>query len=287
MNKEIRQLHKGDYSFFEAMDTGIKDDYILRIFERLTTGNHRLYGLFIGNKLISMGGYTVFAGYYAMLGRLRSDRRYRGNNMATKILTHVMNEAFQLNGIQWVGGNTQEDNIPARRVLEKLGLNTYTTLHGAVTQVPIVHESGSKIWSPIHSLERKKRWLREKYVKPEAVFPYEVYYSFPASNALFQEEEIMEWSFYENHDKTRFLITKKDQKKNHYLHVIYPWSDIGVQQGLWETVSKDYLKLLEETEESEEDAYIWIDIKKNEINSLPNEHSFELPTPWVLYGKTK
>lgn len=284
MNKKIRMLDKEDYPCLEAMDTAIEDDYVGRIFDRLTTGNHRLYGLFLDNQMVSMGGYTLFSGRYAMLGRLRSDRRFRGNDFATELLAYIMKEASLVSGIQWVGANTQENNLPARRVIEKLRLTPYSVLHGAITKDTSALESGAKPWKPIYSIERKQFWLREVYIKSSSIFPYECYYSFPASNDLFQEHAIQQWNFYENESQTRVLITKYDQKNHHYLHAIYPWSDISSQKGLWETISKDYHKLAEQTEG---DTYIWIDLTKEAVQSLPTAHKFELPSAWILYGRDK
>lgn len=284
MNTRIRLLNNEDFPYFEAMETAIEEDYILGIFDKITSGKNKLYGLFIDNQLISMGGYSVFANHYAMLGRLRSDVRYRGKHYATELLTHVLNDAFHMQGIEWIGANTQEYNKPARRIVENLGFKPYTTLHGAVTQDIKVLDREAKPWNPIHSLERKKYWLKETYLKHSAVFPYECYYSFPASEALFQDQEVESWNFYENNEKTRFLITKYDYKRKHYLHVAYPWDDITSQEGLWETISQGYNKLLQEKGEN---SYIWMDLKKEAAQLLPTDHQFELPSPWILYGIDK
>jgi len=124
-------------------------------------------------------------------------------------------------------------------------------------------------------------WLREAYLKSSSVFPYECYYAFPATNDLFQGHDLNKWNFYENESQTRVLITKYDQKDQHYLHAIYPWSDITAQKGLWETISTDYRKL---TKQTEGDTCIWIDLTKEAVKSLPVSHKFELPSPWILYG---
>ncbi|MBB5174037.1 GNAT family N-acetyltransferase [Texcoconibacillus texcoconensis] len=282
MNKSIRVLQSNDYAYLEAMETGIEDDYIPRIFDKLTTGNNRLYGLFLEGQLVSMGGCSIYAGSYAMLGRLRSDRRFRGNHFGFELMSHVMNEVIKLDGIKWIGANTQEENIPARRVVDKLGLVPYAKLHGAVTKDTSLLESGAKRWTPIESNERKKAWLQEVYVKPTTIFPYECYYPFPASEDLFQGVDLEKWCFFENEEKSRVLITKYDQKKNHYLHTVYPWDDMISQEGLWETIANEYHKLLEQCEG---DTYIWMDLTKEEANKLPDGHSFELSSPWILYGK--
>lgn len=282
MTQQIRRLHANDYYLFAAMDTGIENDYVSRVFHRLIAGNNFLYGLFIDNQLASVGGYTVYAKQYAMLGRLRSDRRYRGNDLATKLMSHVVEVARQQKDIVWIGANTQEDNLPAQRVLDKINLLPQITLHGAITKDVSALTSDGSLWTPIHDLKRKKDWLENTFIQSEMIFPYECYYPFPASEALFKDEEVDAWRFYENDEKTRYVIIKPDQKKHVYLHMVYPWSDFTEQTGLWETVEKDFKEL---TKATEEETYIWVDVTKEEAKNLPEGHAFELPSPWILYGK--
>ncbi|QKY68650.1 GNAT family N-acetyltransferase [Lentibacillus sp. CBA3610] len=284
MNKTIRMLDSRDYPHLEAMDTGIEFDYIPRIFDKLITGNNRLYGLFLDGQMVSMSGYTIYANHYAMLGRLRSDRRFKGNGYATEIVAYVMNEAFKLSNIHWVGANTEEDNLPARRVLEKVSLAPYIALHGAQTEDTSVMESNARPWQPVTDLTRKREWVNKLYAQTGAIFPYECYYPFPGSADLFQDDDLKQWSFYENASGTRFLITKYDQKKYHYLHAVYPWHDMAEQRGLWETIAADYRKLKTLTDD---ETYIWMDLTKEEIQTLPAGHPFELPTPWILHGMDK
>ncbi|MBB6449900.1 RimJ/RimL family protein N-acetyltransferase [Geomicrobium halophilum] len=280
----IRQLHVEDLPRFENMDTGIEDDYILDIFDHLVTGNHRLYGLFVDGQLVSTGGYTIFANHYAMLGRLRSDQSFQGRHLSTKLMTFVIRKALEHPDIQWVGANTQEHNTPARRVLEKLSLKPQATLFNATTNNVTALHSGGEPWKPIHDLQRKREWIEKTYIRPSAIFPLECYYPFPASPSLFSDEHLQSWSFYENQTQTRFFIAKTDQKKYHYLHVVYPWSDLWTQNGLWETVSAAYRTLQAQTRS---DTYIWIDLTREEVNLLPEDHSFTLPSPWLLYGMNR
>lgn len=284
VDKTIRILHSNDYSHLDSMDTGKDDDYVKRIFTKLIAENNCLYGLFLDSQMVSIGGYSIYANRYAMLGRLRSDRRFKGNAYATELMSHMMNDAFQLSGIQWIGANTQEENASARRVMEKIGLTPYSMLHGAITKDTSALESGSKPWNPVTDLQQKKDWLSKMYGSSSSVFPYECYYSFPVSKELFQEIDRKQWSFYENESKTRALITKTDQKKHHYLHALYPWEDITSQTGLWETIAKDYRELAKHTED---ESYIWMDMTKEQAQSLPANHQFELPSPWILYGMDK
>lgn len=119
MNETIRQLTDDDLQALQDMDTGIDDDYVIRVFDRISTGNNRLFGLFHDGRLASIGGYTIFAGSYAMLGRMRSDVRFRGQSLSSRLMAHVRDAALDHPGIRFVGANTQEFNLPARRVLEK------------------------------------------------------------------------------------------------------------------------------------------------------------------------
>ncbi|WP_100011568.1 GNAT family N-acetyltransferase [Lentibacillus sediminis] len=284
MTKHIRTLLEKDFPHVEALDTGIDDDYIKRVFPRLITGSNRLYGLFLDNQLVSVAGYTIYATSYAMLGRLRSDRRFKGSGFSTELFAHVLHEAFQVEGIQWVGANTQEHNTPAQRVLEKNNLVPQTMLHGARTKDVSQLMTDAEPWNPVTDLKRKKEWVEEMYVKPGGIFPYQCFYPFPSSWDLFSDENLNSWSFYENAEKSRALIIKTDQKRYLFLHALYPWSDITSQPGLWETVTKEYQKL---TVGVDEESFIWMDLTKEEAASLPENHPFELPSPWILYGIDK
>lgn len=282
MEKTIRVLSLEDLPYMKAMQTGIEDDYVTRIFERLvTTDQNRLFGLFLNDHLASVCGYSIFAKHYAMLGRIRSDIRYRGKDLATMLTSQVMDEAFKLPDIHWVGANTQEKNLPARRVLEKLGLSPQAVIYGATTKDVSWLESGSAGWNEMVDVKRKKQWVHDLYVKNGAVFPYECYYPFPASPELFAEDELETWSFFENADATRVVIAKRDIKKYHYLHAIYPWEDLMDQPGLWETIASAHKKLCRAVGE---DALIWMDFTKEQAQSLPENHQFDLPSPWMLYG---
>ncbi|MDN7242740.1 GNAT family N-acetyltransferase [Planococcus sp. N028] len=282
MEHLIRSLTMEDLPYLEAMETGIEDDYVKRIFKRLVTAEgNRLYGLFLGDQLASVCGYTIFADWYAMLGRIRSDVRFRGNDLATQLTVYVRDEAFKIPNIQWVGANTQEENTAARRVLEKTGFSEYLPLYGATTKDVSKFAANTSPWAEVHDLERKKAWIDRLYIQTGNIFPYECYYLFPASAELFSDEKLAEWAFYENEAKDRVLITKKDFKKYDYLQAIYPWNDFMEQKGLWETITADYKTVVSE---AKEDAYIWMDLTKEQAQSLPEGHGFKLPSPWVLYG---
>ncbi|RIU91948.1 GNAT family N-acetyltransferase [Oceanobacillus picturae] len=282
MQNVIRRLTIQDFHIVQAMETGIEDDYVLRIFNRLLDGSNRLFGLFHKGQLVSIAGYSLYASHYAMLGRLRSDLRYRGRDFSTALMKHMIEEVLKMEIIQWVGANTQENNLAAKKVLRKAGLHSHTTLYGTTTKSPSKLATGAKPWKEIHNLARKKDLIYKGYLKTYSIFPYQCYYPFPASWELFTDENLLSWSFYENEKQNRFLITKEEQKKNHYLHTIYPWDDIDQQEGLWETITADYKQLTQKR--TVEDTYVWMDLTPSEVDKLPDYHPFELPSPWILFG---
>ncbi|RFA34928.1 hypothetical protein CAI16_09995 [Virgibacillus dokdonensis] len=281
MVKYIRKLQPEDEALFRNMNTGIEDDYVANIFSHLTTGNHRLFGLFLGPDLASVGGYSLFANRFAMLGRVRSHQSYKGKNLSTELMNFVLYEAFHNPSIQWVGANTQENNTPARRVLEKLGLRPRIALYNALAEhVYSLATHKENNWQPVLGVSKKIALLDKYYIKPAGIIPYECYYPLPASLDLITVDQLHNWDFYENKAATRFLILKEDQKKHQYLHIVYPWKDFMNQPGFWETVNPAYERLKAETNA---DTYIWLDLTKEETASLPNSHPFYLRSPWVLY----
>lgn len=281
----IRRLHGEDLELFKDMDTGIEDDYVLRVFDQLTEGNNRLFGLFINDQIAVIGGFTLFKKRYAMLGRLRTDRRFRGQNLATELNRYLIKEAFHIDGIDWVGANTQEDNFPAKRVLKKLGLTPLTALHGAWTDNLSSLSNDQEQWQEVYNKDEKKDWIQGAIIDTNYIFPYACYYPFPTSWELFNGDELDHWRFFENKQRTRFFILKTDQKKHHYLHLVYPWNDLHLQTGIWETTQSVYEDIVKEN--PNEQTYIWVDLTKEAASQLPKNHSFTLPSPWVLHGITK
>src|SRR5699024_2111437 len=156
-----------------------------------------------------------------------------------------------------------------------------TTLHGALTEDVEALTEGEAAWTELTDMNQKRNWLTHTYIQRNLIFPYECYYLFPSSPVLFPDAVLNEWNMYENSDQTRIVITKKDRKKHHYLHVAYPWDDIFEQAGLWQAVARDYRALKEETNEK---TYIWYDMTKQQALSLPDDHHWHLPSPWRLYG---
>ena len=281
MNETIRQLTGDDLQALQDMDTGIDDDYVIRVFDRISTGPNRLFGLFHDGRLASIGGYTIFAGSYAMLGRMRSDVRFRGLSLSSRLMAYVRDAALDHPGIRFVGANTQEFNLPAQRVLEKIGLSRQAELFSAIAENVKTFETAAAPWRKIESADEKMGWLEAVYIRSERVFPFECYYPFPASPDLFSIQALEQWDFYENPARDRIVITKHDVKKYDYLHTLYPWEDLFEQPGLWETLHEPLEKI---RLGSAEGAFVWMDLTRKQASKLPEGHPFELPSPWFLYG---
>ena len=89
MKITIRQLQQDDLNHVKSMETGIVDDYLIRVYHRVSKDASRLYGLFVDNHLASIGGYTIFEEHYIMLGRMRSDLRFPWSK-----LFHTINDSY-------------------------------------------------------------------------------------------------------------------------------------------------------------------------------------------------
>lgn len=280
MERWMRQLHVEDLDVYKSMNTGIEDDYIARFFERISSGNNKLFGLFEGNNLIATAGYTLFQERYAMLGRLRASQTNRGKNVGTDVLTRVLALAKEDPAVDWIGANTEEYNGPAMRVLEKIQAHPILPQYAAVAKD--VRGVGAKgpLWQEVTDLEVKRSWLQETYIRTQKPFPLQCYYPFPATEALFDEANLLEWRFFENHDRSRFMILKKDMKRYHYTQVVYPWDDYFEQPGLWDTVAEAQLAHMREVED---DVTVWLDLPKTDAHKLPADHPFDLSSIWVLH----
>ncbi len=276
----IRQLFEEDQVFFTLMETGINDDYIERIFPSLTKGNHVLYGLFVEDQLVSMAGYTVFSNYYAMLGRLRSDRRFQGKGYSTSLLAFVIERAKDDSNVEWIGANTERDNLPAQKILARLHMKKVTTLFNATrVTAPDTSFNEAIAWKEIVDIEAKQDLLIKEFVDEHRVFPYECYYSFPATHSLFLEANVNDWCLFQHPTEDRFVIFKYDQKGTNYLHMVYPWDDLWTQEGLWEVVRNQVQLFNEKFPEGK----LWIDLSETQKSLKPEDVTFEIPSPWILF----
>ncbi|MDL4839317.1 GNAT family N-acetyltransferase [Aquibacillus rhizosphaerae] len=279
---QLRELTLEDQDIVRMMQTNIDDDYVLNIFPDLVQSNsNSVYGLFDDDHLLAIAGSSFFPGGYAMLGRLRSDKRYLSKGNATKILAYIKSELEKDPSITWVGANTNMENIPARRVLEKIGLQQVTRLHSLyLIDETLLNGTKGSVWQAVETIEEKRRLLQSlKQENALGVYPYECYYPFPFSDNLLTDEHLNDSAFFQNQSKDRFLVIKKDQKRDWFAQVKYFWNDHFQQPGFWETV------LAYTEQQPEEGIKPWVDFSQTGYERIPNLDTFKLSDGWVLYGK--
>lgn len=285
MNLSFKQLYQKDFDLYKGMETQLEEDYMLNVFNRLTSNGNALFGLFQGDRLVAVAGYTLFAGEFAMMGRLRSDSRYRKNGYGTMMTEYIYNKAKQAEGVKWIGANTEKHNIPAQKVLKNLSIPHITTLFAAQTSdlSPLITPDDTAEWRQVTSSEKKREWIEQTYLNPDfdkTVFPFEAYYPFPARPSLFKDERLDEWLCFENSDASRVVFMWEEKKGKTYLHVVYPWSDFLEQPGFFPLLSKEFNR----SHKMYETEAIWMDLTEEEAKLLPDNHPFELPSPWMLHG---
>lgn len=277
---KIRQLTVEDLELYQKMQTGLDSDYMLRAFERLATPpDHQLFGLFIDGQLATIAGYSVFPGGYAMLGRLRSDQRFRGRGYATEINKFMIDYIKKSPEINWVGGYTNIENIPARQILKKLDIPELQTYHSLpLVQPDLLSGTPGVVWSSITDLAKKRRVLDFLSKDVLKIYPLECYYPFPYRKELITDEKLVDTRFYHNENQDRWLLISDDVKGDNYAQVRYFWEDYFSQAGLFETVLADI-------EQSKEPRKAWFDFTPEAFEKIPNKAAFDIQEAWILYGK--
>lgn len=277
----FRQLTINDYNLVKQMQTEMQDDYVLHIFPYLVQSETQaLFGCFVNNRLASIAGYTLLPGGYAMLGRLRSDRRFLKKGHATTLLAYMMDILMCDTNVHWIGANTNVHNGSAIRVLEKLGLDEITSLYSfPVKSNAVVKGTDGDIWMKITSIPEKRALLKRlKQDNALKVYPFECYYPLPYTDALITNEELKQSTFYLNPTNDRFLVIKNDQKREWFAQIKYFWNDHFDQPGFWNTVNHHV----------ENDPLMprpWLDFSKEGLANIPNIKLFDVSDGWVLYGK--
>ncbi|MBO8156834.1 MAG: GNAT family N-acetyltransferase [Bacillaceae bacterium] len=278
---QIRKLNVGDYDFLKKMDTGIGDDYVVRIFPGLVKSTHQaVYGLFDSEKmhLLSIAGYTIFARKFAVLGRLRSDRRFLSKGHATRLVQYIIDDLKTMPEIKWIGANTQMPNVSARRVLEKLGLSPNVTFYSTelVNREKITGTDG-ELWTAVNATEEKRALLTSVQNNQLGMFPYECYYPLPFDEILFTDSYLDDCFVYKNRDSSRFFLLMEDQKGDVYAHLKYFWDDAFEQPGFWKTVFHAMDTIFTEHK-------LWVDFSENGFQHIPAPEAFDIQKPWILYS---
>lgn len=280
MDITIRPLTSSDQALVYAMDTGIKEDYVLRILHHLLQ-HERVYGALYNNKLVGIASYTLFEGHFAVLGRLRTDISFRGKGVATGLLSFIMEKLKANPAIEWIGLTTLDDNIPVHRIANTLGLNhlvTYFSYRMNDKDLSELSNPEMSLWKEIVHLEHKKtyikEWLPDPHDNPLGMFPYECYYPLVLDHRLLTDEYITSCRMFVHEVKSRFVLLMPDDKGEHYLHAKYFWKDVFLDKGL--------IQLLKKVAK-DENRILWLD-STEDIHNQPIDLFFSNRESWRLYG---
>lgn len=276
---KIKQLTGEDFELYQNMETGLEDDYMLRAFERLTTPpEHYLYGLIKDNQLVTIAGFSMFPGGYAMLGRLRSDKRFRGSGHATYLIEQLIDLLKKSSDINWFGGYTNINNLPARQILKKLGIPKLKKYYSfPLVEPDLLEATRGNIWSSISEITEKRQVLEQLSKDVLTIYPLECYYPFPYRQELITDQKLAETRFYHNDRENRWLLISDDIKGAAYAQVRYFWDDYFTQPGLFETVVSDLKR-------SDQPQQAWFDFTTEAFAKIPNKQAFEVQDGWILYG---
>ncbi|HEX7064849.1 MAG TPA: GNAT family N-acetyltransferase [Bacillales bacterium] len=277
---QMRRLTPDDFEAFKQMQTGIENDYIARIFP-YSVKEEATYGVFIGDQLVSLAAYTIFAGRYAVLGRLRTDLRFRGRGLATQLLAKLCRELDNRHPeIVWIGLATELSNHPVQHIAHRLGMKRLSAYYSCVLENSweemkgLVHGAAEE-WEAVIGHNEKYELLKSVGFKdnPLHIFPYECYYSLPYEEALWSENYLSGCSFWRR--GADFFALMEDTKGSPYLHVKYFGENSFAQPGLWARII---------TEARKTDRSIWVDLPYQK--GLPEETaSFSSRVPWTCYGR--
>ncbi len=277
---EIRKLTAVDIEALENMETGINDDYVVRIFPRIAEAqSHELFGLFENGSMVVIAGVTYFENRYAVLGRLRTDRRHLQKGYATMLLHAITEKLAKNEDIQWIGAATNTNNPAAVKVLQKLGLHLYSAFHSVTinpASASFLTGDGTAAWEEVIEL-KEKRYILE-HLPPEQnelqLFPYECYYPLPYEPQHLSDEYLAKCLFYKK--DSRFAVIMPDEKAEPYFQVKYFQQDLFQQQGLWNLI----IPLAEANRRK-----VWLDLPPDTFRNMPEPGRFDIQDQWGLFGR--
>ncbi len=274
----IRLLTPTDFPLYQQMETGVDNDYMLTVFDRLVTPpNNYLYGLFYDDILVTVAGITYFPGGNVMLGRLRSDKRFRQQGFPTQLLDDLIATVKQDPDVHFVGGYTHINNIPAKKILARLGLTLVDTYYSfpAVNLKPMIIDQ-TIIWNEITDFDQKRHALQTLIENDVPSFPYEAYYPFPLTQSLLPAEKLRAMRVFQSPITDHYLFVDNDYKGEPLLNVRYVHDDIFTTPGLFNTIDQ----LLKH----EPDRLPWFNFSETQYNKLKHKDCFRLEQGWELHG---
>ncbi|MBN8207973.1 GNAT family N-acetyltransferase [Bacillus sp. NTK071] len=266
----IRKLKAADIEDVIGMETGIEDDYVIRIFSKLIEEDYML-GYFEGDTLVGIAGITIFEEEVAVLGRLRTHMNYRGRGIASTLMKQLKEEAFHSLGMQWVGYATEKHNKAGNRLARNLQMNFEATIVSSrISPNAVAGTYDTQPYRFDFSRESKNKYL-EEFSQNEDLpfFPHSIYYPLPYVPTL-TTSYLDTIEMYQN-DLGTFMIMK-EEKGASYLHVKV-WNERTLHsKEMWQIVN---------AEAEREARSIWIDLPTYQAKSLEAQSH---QTIWHLYG---
>ncbi|GEM05753.1 hypothetical protein HMI01_27410 [Halolactibacillus miurensis] len=274
----IRPLTTTDFTLYQQMETGVENDYMLHVYDRLITPpNNYLYGLFKDKILVTVAGYTYFPGGNVMLGRLRSDLRFRKLGYPTQLLHFLVDIIKQDPDVCFIGGYTHIENWPAKKILAHLGLTFIDKYHNfpAINLGPFIVDK-TLIWDEVITHSEKRAALQTLMNENIASFVYEAYYPFPFSSCLISDDKFSAMRIFQSPLTQRYLFVDDDYKGEKLLNIRYVHEDIFTTPGLFHTIA-ELLK-------HEPDRLPWFNFSKTQYSELKHKDCFRLEEGWELHG---
>lgn len=280
----IRQLTINDYRAVLNMQTGIEDDYVLRIFPQLIENPAQtLFGLETEKGIAALAGVYRLPNGNGILGRLRSDIRFHSRGNATALLQHIIAFCEKDPTMNWVGAITRKSNLPAQRVLDKLHIHAESSFISLLMEAPEKFVSPSAApWELIEGTDNKRAAIEQAAVDTKAAFyPFEAYFPIPYASAILEDAYVEKLAVFRDPDSSRVMAIQEDYKGMDIAQIQYLWPDVFQQDGLWAAVF-NYLK------QSDKPLVPQLDVSSENASSIPAAFSgsfTEDDDPWLIYGR--
>ncbi|MFP7492268.1 hypothetical protein SFC66_00675 [Terribacillus saccharophilus] len=280
----IRQLTIDDHQAVLAMQTGIKDDYVLNIFPQLIENPAQmLFGLIAEEEIAAVAGVYRLPNGNGILGRLRSDIRYHSKGNATALLKHIIAACEQDSTMNWLGAITRNSNLPAQRVLDKLEIHYESRFISLLMEHPEkAYIPSAETWQLIVDTDEKRAAIEQAAQETKTAFyPYEAYFPIPYTAAVLEDDYLEKLTVFRSPDGTRLMSIQEDYKGRDIAQIQYFWPDVFEQDGLWATVFH-YLQ------QSEKQLTPQLDVSPGNASSIPaflKESFMEDDDPWLIYGR--
>jgi ribosomal protein S18 acetylase RimI-like enzyme len=103
--------------------------FMFETFIEDSSPDHVMFGAFAGEHLVGIAGFNRMARQRAMhrgeLVQVYVDSNYRGQNIGEKLIRHIVDYAFTLDGVEQIQLSVIASNQTAIQLYEKVGFRTF------------------------------------------------------------------------------------------------------------------------------------------------------------------